>query len=87
MTSLSKQVVKQIREARNKLLLLSLEDLKEILGRHDEWFLNWDEFPDERRQVNENDHPSIIDWIMETDPIMVEGGLIDFLKQSTEIYK
>jgi len=76
----------QIRNVRNKLLLLSLEDLKEILGRHDEWFNSWDEFPDERRRVNEEDHPEIIDWIMETDPITTQGGLLDFLKQSTEIY-
>ena len=67
---------------RDTLYGYNLHKLKEVLKLHDKWFLSWEE-PDlreERQKVNEDDKKCIIDWIMETDPIIVEGGLFDFLK-------
>ena len=70
---------KELQKVKLKLQLLSLSDLKEILKKHDDWFLNWEEFLEERQKVNNEDSTSIINWIIGTDPIFVDGGLLDFI--------
>jgi len=64
---------------KNILNKLDFYDLKSLLVEHDEWFNPEDWCPKERSEVDENNKSPIIDWIMDIDPIFVEGGLIDFL--------
>lgn len=54
--------------------------LSDILKEHDVWFNSKEDFPEERAAVKENGRNSIIDWIMGTDPVMEEGGLLTFIQ-------
>lgn len=58
--------------------------LKEILKFHDEFYCTFnpnetdEETLKERKKIKSKQN--IIDWIMRTDPILADGGLIDFMK-------
>lgn len=63
----------------NCLEKASYENLKIVLKEHDAWFLTMDDeyVVPERMKVKKK--KEIIDWILSTDPILEEGGLVSFI--------
>ncbi len=70
-------------EYKNKLNKLSLDEVKNILSEHDIWFLSWDEFPEERLSVK-NSKEDIVNWIINTDSLIGENEIFDFLNKYLE---
>ena len=69
-----------------KLKKLPRKKLEKVLKLHDEFFNSWEDFPEEREVLkNDMSTESIIEWIMGTDPVMTEGGLVDFLANTAKI--
>ena len=60
----------------------SFNFLKELLDKHDKWF-PYEYGPEISRVIVVKDKESIIKWIMGSDPIFAEGGLMDFMSKNT----
>jgi len=78
--------MKQLFEhAENHLKQMSDNELADVLAKHDEWFVDDtdEDLVEIRRNVNEENSEDVIEYIINTDPILVEGGLFDFLKTET----
>ncbi len=65
---------------------LDLNSMQDALQKHDEWFMT-NEDPDIkelRDLLDDNDRDSIIKWILWTDPILTEGGLMHFVMEKVK---
>jgi len=72
-----------------KLNCLSLSELKKLLKKHDEWFNFYEDFAQDKAMLDDRKalktKKQIVKWIMNTDPIFVDGGLLHFLYNKSSI--
>lgn len=72
-----------IRYYKDLLRQHTLGELKTILSEHDKWFSTFDVYETDFETIKKRKKlrlkKEIVNWIGNTDPIMAEGGLMDFL--------